>query len=66
MYVETAVSSKAISAIGFDDQTNTITVKFIRGEVYEYPGNKELFQEFQQSRSKGQFWHSVIKPLGEA
>ena len=57
-----SVSSSAISHLAWKDET--ITVTFNRGGVYDYPGSRDLFMDFVQAPSIGQYFNQHIRPLG--
>jgi len=50
------VSSSAIRSIGWRSD-GVITVEFIRGGTYSYEGDRELFDAFAASSSKGTFFN---------
>ena len=58
----TAVSSSAISNIAWKDET--ITVTFNRGGTYDYPGGKDLYEDFVNAPSIGVYFNQYIKPRG--
>jgi len=58
----TAVSSSAISNIAWKDET--ITVTFNRGGTYDYPGGKDLYEDFVNAPSIGAYFNQYIKPRG--
>ncbi len=56
------VQSSNISAIGYDEPSNTLFVEFHGGALYEYTDfPKDLFEAFKVSPSKGKFFHSMVK-----
>lgn len=58
----TYVSSSNIESIGFEADTNTLTVEFIKGGTYEYSGVPEhLYDELMSADSKGTFFAANIK-----
>lgn len=60
----TFVDSSNIEAIGYDIHAQELHIKFLKsGETYVYYAVEEfVFQEFQQSDSKGTFLNTRIKP----
>lgn len=60
--LSTFVSSSAISRISWKD--DQITVVFRRGGTYSYPGSRELYQDFVNASSIGQYFNQYIRPLG--
>jgi len=56
------VESSNLSAIGYDSDTSTLYVNFLNGSQYAYKEvPEEVFEEFKESDSKGQFLHRRIK-----
>ena len=56
------VVSSNIDAVGFDEATNTLTVRFHTGKVYEYSGvAREYFEQMLNSESVGQYFHRRIR-----
>jgi uncharacterized protein len=56
------VSSSSIVSIGYDASSETLEVEFQNGNVYQYynvPQN--IYQQFVESSSKGQFHHTYIR-----
>ena len=56
------VSSTNISAVGYDDATETLEVEFLNGSVYQYynvPAG--LHEQLMQASSKGVFLNVYIK-----
>ncbi|WP_423459934.1 KTSC domain-containing protein [Ottowia sp. VDI28] len=60
------VESHQIACIGFCADTNTLAVRFLRGDAeYHYPGVlPETHQAFMDAESKGAFFEQHIRPLG--
>jgi len=61
------VSSSTLSSIGYDPETYTLEVEFLKGGVYQYynvPG--EIFEQFLHAGSKGTFLDQNIKKTGYA
>jgi KTSC domain len=57
------VKSSQIEAIGYDDATSTLAIRFKCGSVYHYnyvPQN--LFDELSSAESVGSFFGKHIKP----
>lgn len=52
-----AVSSSAISQIGYRSD-DTISVTFRRGGTYLYSGSRDLYEQFKNAPSKGQFFNA--------
>jgi len=58
-----AVQSSNIAAIEHNPETDTLTVQFRNGGIYEYSGvPRDVYEQFLGSGSKGAFLHRVIKP----
>ena len=56
------VESSNIQAIGFDPKSSTLYVTFKPMSDYSYSGvDKDVFEEFLASESKGKFFHQYIK-----
>ncbi len=56
------VSSSNVAFIGYDSDTQTLEVGFVKGTVYQYPGvPQEVYEEFLSSSSKGSYLNGVIK-----
>lgn len=61
------VDSTNVSSIGFDSKHGIIVVEFWSGSIYGYLDcSEELFNEFVNSESKGQFIHRRLKNSKEA
>jgi hypothetical protein len=55
-------SSTTVAAIGYDDDTETLEIKFVAGTVYRYRGvSQDVFEDFRQAPSKGAFFNRHIK-----
>lgn len=61
------VDSSNIEAIGYDEASNQLHVRFLKsGETYIYHNVEEwVFQEFRNAESKGVFLNTRIKPSYE-
>lgn len=58
------VESSNIASIGYDEADKVIEIEFWSGGVYRYMDcEKELYDAFLDSKSKGQFFHKKIKDL---
>jgi len=55
------VVSSNISAVGFDDKTNTMRIQFTSGATYEASAAKSDFDIFMASKSKGIHFNKVLK-----
>jgi hypothetical protein len=56
------VSSSAISAIGYDSDTQKMKIKFVQNRTYEYchvPA--QIFNDFLKTSSKGRYYDNYIK-----
>jgi hypothetical protein len=58
----TPVTSSNISAIGYDEDSQTLEVEFTDGSVYQYAGVPVgEFEGFMNADSKGKYLHASIK-----
>lgn len=58
----TPVSSSQIEAIGYDEASKTLAVKFKKGAVYQYQNvPAELYKQFSKAESLGKFFGATIK-----
>lgn len=56
------VASSTIASIGYDEASQTLEVEFNTGSVYQYYNiGSELYQNFIQAGSKGQFLNAYIR-----
>jgi hypothetical protein len=56
------VSSSNIASVGYDADSQTLEVEFLKGGIYQYfqvPQN--VHEDFMASSSKGQYHHQNIK-----
>lgn len=54
--------SSHIQSIGFDEETETLAVRFHRGGTYYYHGvDEETYQKLQKAESPGEFFCTNIK-----
>jgi hypothetical protein len=59
------VDSSNLSAIGYDYETATLRIDFLKGRSYEYYGvPAELYEGLLSAGSKGQFLNMYIKKAG--
>lgn len=56
------VTSSNVASIGYDGETETLEVGFVKGTVYQYQGvPQSIYEEFVASSSKGSYLNRVIK-----
>lgn len=56
------VVSSAIEAIGYNEETRLMLIKFKQGETYNYCGvPKKIYSDFLSASSKGQYYAENIK-----
>ena len=56
------VSSSTIVSAGYDEPSQTLEVEFSNGSLYQYYNvTQDMYDNFVQSPSKGQFLHQYIK-----
>lgn len=61
-----AVESSQIEAIGHDEQTKTLAIRFKGGAVYRYSNvEKELFEAVKTAASVGGYFSRYIKPFAD-
>ncbi|WP_407716438.1 KTSC domain-containing protein [Micavibrio aeruginosavorus] len=57
-----SVSSSAISAIGYNQQTRRLKIKFKQGDTYDFCGvPQNIFDEFLRASSKGRYYDMYIR-----
>ncbi len=57
-----SVESSNLSRVRHDENSNTLEIEFIGGNVYQYfDVPKNVFNELLAAGSKGKFFHSQIK-----
>ena len=57
-----SVNSSDLSAVGYDSATETLTIEFNSGGLYEYYGvPQNIYEGLMSSPSKGQYFHRFIK-----
>jgi hypothetical protein len=60
-----SVSSSALSAVGYDDTSNTLGVRFVDGREYNYYGvPKEIFEGLRSAPSVGTYFDQYVKKAG--
>ncbi|CAM5193962.1 KTSC domain-containing protein OS=Bosea thiooxidans OX=53254 GN=SAMN05660750_04307 PE=4 SV=1 [Bosea thiooxidans] len=56
------VASTNIASVGYDAESETLEVEFSNGTVYQYYNvGADLYEQFMQSASKGQFLNTYIR-----
>lgn len=56
------LESDAIDHASYDVDTERLTIRFRRGDVYTYGGiSKKTFNAFIKSKSKGRFFNQIIR-----
>jgi len=56
------VNSAAIRSIGYDEQSRTLEVRYIDGDLYRYTDVPPLLMEaFEAAPSKGKFINDIVK-----
>jgi KTSC domain len=59
------VRSSTIEAVGYDETSLVLHVRFLSGGTYEYIGVPQtIFQQLIQAPSKGSFFDTSIKKAG--
>ena len=57
-------NSSFIDTVGYDSDTQTLGVKFLNGDTFNYHGVPiEVYQEFKSASSKGSYFHSNVKDV---
>lgn len=60
--VQLVTGSSFITGIGYDPESEVLTITFKDGQSYSYDGVDEgTYQEFAAANSMGKFWHARIK-----
>ena len=60
-----SVSSSNLSAIGYDYDTSTLRIEFIKGGAYMYQGvPADVYEGLLAAGSKGQYFDQFIKKGG--
>lgn len=61
---EVSVISSWIDDLEYDEETETVTMTLLNGRMYWFDGiPKEIFDDWIEADSKGQYWHRVVKWL---
>ena len=56
------VKSTVMNEVNYNDETNEMTIEFWNGSIFVYKEvPKELYEEFIDSTSIGQFFHRKVK-----
>jgi hypothetical protein len=59
------VSSSNVAAVGYDDDTNTLGVRFLNGTEYHYLNvPKDVFEGLKSASSVGTYLNQYIKKGG--
>jgi hypothetical protein len=60
-----AVSSSTVSAVGYDEASNTLGVRFLNGTEYHYFGvPQDVFEGLRSATSVGQYFDQNVKKAG--
>jgi hypothetical protein len=60
-----SVSSSTVSAVGYDDATNTLGVRFQNGTEYQYFGvPQDVFEGLRSASSVGRYFDQYVKKAG--
>jgi len=58
----TPVTSSNIAAIGYDGETEELTIEFVSGDTYVYDGiDPETYRALMAAPSKGAFFYAHIR-----
>lgn len=61
-FATVVIASRAIAAVGYDDQRQLMRVHFHNGSIYEYADvPKSVFGEFLRADSAGQYFSSLVQ-----
>jgi KTSC domain len=59
------VTSTDLSQIGYDHETATLRVYFLKGGIYDYQGvPQDIYEGLLAAGSKGQYFNTFIKKGG--
>ena len=59
------VSSSAITAVGYEGETNTLGVRYLDGSEYHYFGVPEdIFEGLRSASSIGSYFNQYVKKAG--
>lgn len=57
-----SVNSSNLSAVGYNPTTETLSIEFHDGGLYEYHNvPQKIYEELMNSSSKGKYFHRFIK-----
>jgi hypothetical protein len=60
-----SVSSSSVSAVGYDENSNTLGVRFLNGSEYHYYGVPEgIFAGLRSASSVGAYLDQFVKKAG--
>jgi hypothetical protein len=56
------ISSSAIAAVGYDDATRQMKIRFVAGHTYDFCGvPRSVFEGLLDAASKGRYYNEHIK-----
>lgn len=56
------VTSSNISAVGYDEESKTLRVVFVKGYTYDYKKVPErVFEEMMNAESVGKYFHANVR-----
>lgn len=62
MIIRQQVASTNVASIGYDEQSETLEVEFLNGNIYQYFNvSLALYEQLLASPSKGQFLNANIR-----
>jgi hypothetical protein len=60
-----SVSSSNVAAVGYDDATNTLGVRFLNGSEYHYFGvPRDVYDALRGASSVGTYFNANVKKAG--
>jgi hypothetical protein len=56
------ISSSTVASVGYEEDSMTLEVEFVKGTVYQYPNvPREIYEELMGASSKGNYINTVLK-----